>query len=56
MKRLSKRMKALGMVDAEIPKERGYRAFWERLKRQINTPTEARGDQQRRGHRAYIAG
>ena len=41
MKRLSDRMRALGMLDCEIPKERGYRTFWERLKRQIDTPQEA---------------
>jgi hypothetical protein len=34
-RRLSERMKKRGIQDSEIPKERRYRDFWERLKRDV---------------------
>ena len=40
-RRLSERMKKRGIQDSEIPKERRYRDFWERLKREAATRQEA---------------
>jgi hypothetical protein len=40
-KRLGDRMKKRGIQDSEIPKERRYRDFWERLKREVAAPQEA---------------
>ena len=37
-RRLSERMKKRGIQDSEIPKERRYRDFWERLKREVAAP------------------
>lgn len=40
-RRLSERMKKRGIQDSEIPKERRYRDFWQRLKREVAAPQEA---------------
>ena len=41
MKRLSDRMKKLGMQDSEIPDERRYRDYWRRLKSERKAMADA---------------